>query len=308
MAGESPGNVHHPAALELSATARPNFLLLTPVCVFLGVAAARYADPGAGSVLALALVLAGALLAHVSVNMLNEYEDFRSGLDGITRRTPFSGGSGTLPGNPRLAAYTLASGVLALVGTTVIGLYFTLQLGLALVPLGALGVLVVATYSTHIVRFPLACLVAPGLGFGLLMVTGTALALTGHYSGTAVLASLLPFFLVSNLLLLNQFPDLEADRRVGRRHLPIVLGRRRSALVYAAMLAATYVTIVAAVAAGEFPPPTLLGLITAALAVPVAVGAYRHADDLEALTPLLGLNVLITLATPVLVGVGFLLG
>jgi len=294
--------------LELSATARPNFLLLTPVCVFLGAAAARYADPGAGTALALALILAGALLAHISVNMLNEYEDFRSGLDSITRRTPFSGGSGTLPGNPRLAGHTLAAGVIALVGTMGIGLYFTLQLGLALVPLGALGVLVVATYSTHIVRAPLACLVAPGLGFGLLMVTGTALALTGHYSGTTAAASLLPFFLVSNLLLLNQFPDVEADRRVGRRHLPIVLGRRRSGLVYGAMLAATYATIVAAVLVGQFPPPALLGLITLIPAVPVSVGVYRHADEIEALTPLLRLNVLITLATPVLVGVGFLVG
>ncbi len=40
------------------------------------------------------------------------------------------------------------------------------------------------------------------------------------------------FFLVSNLLLLNQFPDLEADRSAGRRHLPIVLGRPSSSQVF----------------------------------------------------------------------------
>ncbi len=307
MAG-GPGHVHQPAALALTATARPNFLLLTPVCVFLGAAAARYAAPGAGSASALALILAGALLAHVSVNMLNEYEDFRSGLDSITHRTPFSGGSGTLPRSPGLARHTLAGGIVTLAGTMAIGLYFTLHLGLAILPLGLLGIAVVASYSTHIVRSPIACLVAPGVGFGLLMVTGTALVLTGHYSPTAGLASLLPFFLVSDLLLLNQFPDVDADRQAGRRHFPIVLGRRASALIYGTFLACTYATIAAAVAGGYFPPLALLGMLPALAAIPLAIAVYRHADELETLPPLLGLNVMITLATPLLVGLGLLLG
>ena len=49
--------------------------------------------------LPLILALAGGLLAHISVNALNEYLDFTSGLDLTTLRTPFSGGSGTLPAN-----------------------------------------------------------------------------------------------------------------------------------------------------------------------------------------------------------------
>ncbi len=48
-----------------------------------------------------ALVLLGALAAHGAVNALNEYADYRSGLDLRTARTPFSGGSGTLVDHPQ---------------------------------------------------------------------------------------------------------------------------------------------------------------------------------------------------------------
>ena len=53
------------------------------------------------------------------------------------------------------------------------------------------------------------------IDYGGVTWVGTDFALTGSYTWTAFLASLIPFFLVSNLLLLNQFPDVEADRSIG---------------------------------------------------------------------------------------------
>ena len=81
---------------------RVPFLVLTPACVALGVASAVWtgARMNVGHLL---LVLIGALSAHASVNALNEYSDFQSGLDFKTVRTPFSGGSGTLPLFPEKA-------------------------------------------------------------------------------------------------------------------------------------------------------------------------------------------------------------
>ena len=38
----------------------------------------------------------GLILTHMSVNSLNDYFDYRSGIDKVTNRTPFSGGSGML--------------------------------------------------------------------------------------------------------------------------------------------------------------------------------------------------------------------
>ena len=69
------------------------------------------------------------------------------------------------------------------------------------------------------------------------MVVGTHIAVAGRYDTAAGIAALVPFFLVSALLLLNQFPDVEADREAGRRHLPIVWGRPRAAHVFVALYA-----------------------------------------------------------------------
>ncbi|MCH2157572.1 MAG: hypothetical protein MK096_02180 [Oleiphilaceae bacterium] len=42
------------------------------------------------------------------------------------------------------------------------------------------------------------------------------------YDQLAYLALLLPFCLSNNLLLLTQYPDIHADKNVGRRTFPIV--------------------------------------------------------------------------------------
>jgi 1,4-dihydroxy-2-naphthoate octaprenyltransferase len=283
------------------------FLILTPACVFLGVAAAVW-TAGRVSLLGSVLALVGGLATHISVNALNEYHDFTSGLDARTTRTPFSGGSGALPEAPGLARSALLTGLIALAITILIGGYFVLLRGLLLIPLGVLGILVIVTYTPWLSHNPLACLIAPGLGFGPLMVMGTSFALTGSYSWTAFIASLVPFFLVSDLLLLNQFPDVEADRSVGRRHLPIAIGRRASSFVYAAFLLLAFLSILLGVLFGYLPKASLLGLAAALIALPAAFGAIRHAEAGPRLLPSMGLNVLVNVVTPVLVAVGLIVG
>jgi 1,4-dihydroxy-2-naphthoate octaprenyltransferase len=254
------------------------------------------------------LALIGAICAHISVNAFNEYFDFRSGLDSRTERTPFSGGSGTLPQRPNLARLALGTALLTFAITGLIGIYFLRVRGLSLLPLGILGLLAVVAYTPWLARYPVLCLIAPGLGFGTLMVMGTHFVLTGKYSGMAFFASLVPFFLVSDLLLLNQFPDVEADRSVGRRHFPIVIGRRASSLIYGTFLLSAYLAIILGVCLGYLPRTSLIGLVTIVIAAPTGVGAYRYAEDVQQLTPYLGLNVIINIATPALVAVGLLVG
>jgi 1,4-dihydroxy-2-naphthoate octaprenyltransferase len=254
------------------------------------------------------LALVGAGSAHISVNSFNEYWDFKSGLDLKTKRTPFSGGSGILPDRPEIARWTLSIAWVTFALTCLIGVYFLRVRGVSVLPFGAIGLLVIVTYTTRITRMPFLCLIAPGLGFGWLMVAGTDFVLTGEYSWTAFVASCVPFFLVSDLLLLNQFPDVEADRSVGRRHYPIVIGRRASSLIYGAFLLCAFLSIVLGVKLGHLPRTCLIGLIALVLAVPTFVGARRHADDVTRLIPFLSLNVMIAIATPVLVAIGLFLG
>ncbi len=287
--------------------ARPNFLTLTPICVLIGIGVAVQMGTHV-SVAECLLVLCGALAAHLSVNLLNEYDDFRSGLDALTVRTPFSGGSGTLPAHPEAAAAVRAAALICLAATAAIGLFFVYERGVRLLPLGLAGLLLVVAYTPRVTRRPLLCLLAPGLGFGPLMVMGTAFVLTASYTWTATLASLPPMFLVSGLLLLNQFPDIEPDRQVGRRHLPIVLGRRRSAVVFGVLVAAAFAAIGIGVALGSLPRLSLLALLPLPLGMFLARQVYAEADNLPRLITYMGLNVVMIHVTLVLLAVGLLLG
>ncbi|MBN1428099.1 MAG: prenyltransferase [Anaerolineae bacterium] len=288
---------------DLMGPMRPPFLILTPACVLLGLSTAIWSGAEI-NFLHVVLVLIGAMAAHISVNTFNEYFDFRSSLDTRTQRTPFSGGSGTLPARPGLDRQTLATAVITLVITGLIGVYFLVVRGWLLLPLGLLGMIVVFIYTPWVTRSPILCLIAPGLGFGLLMVMGTHFALTGQYSWTAFVASLVPFFLVNNLLLLNQFPDVGPDRSVGRKHFPIVIGNRASSLIYGAFLLSSFLSIVVGVAMGYLPMTALIGLGALLLAVPAFLGAYRYAENMEKLAPAMGLNVIINIVMPVLVAIG----
>lgn len=281
------------------------FVILTPACVVLGLGTAAWST-GNVSALHFALALVGGLAAHISVNAFNEYFDFKSGLDFKTQRTPFSGGSGTLPEKPEMARQALVTAVVSLIIVCAVGVYFLWLRGLLLLPLGLAGVLVIVAYTPLFAHNQLLCLIAPGLGFGSLMVVGTHFALTGQYSWTAFVASLVPFFLVNNLLLLNQFPDVEADRSVGRKNFPIVIGKRASSLIYGGFNLLAFLSIGLGVVLNYLPRASLIGLVALALAVPASIGAYRHAEDVKRLIPSLGQNVLVNIVTPVLVAIGLL--
>lgn len=282
------------------------FLVLAPISVLVGVSVAVYESYPVNA-LYLALAFVGALLAHIAVNVLNEYFDYKSGVDFKTVRTPFSGGSGVLIEgllNPR-SVYIF--GLACIAAIIAIGGYFLYAHSAAILPLGALGIVVVYFYTTHLTRSPLLCAIAPGLGFGPLMVLGTYFALTGTYSLAAGLASIVPFFLVSNLLLLNQFPDVEADASAARRHLPIVIGRKGSSDVYALLLLAAYVALVVSVLVKVLPYMALFGLLTLPLGLMAVKGARKYYDEIENLIPVMGRNVLLTLLLPLLMAIGIII-
>ena len=279
------------------------FLLLPPACVAVGVGTA-WMQTGTVNWLHVLLVLVGAVTAHICVNAFNEYFDFKSGLDAKTTRTPFSGGSGTLQAQPELEKAALWLCLVSLAVTAAIGFYFVFLQGWELLPIGILGLLLLVTYTNWWIKSPLLSLLAPGLGFGILMVMGTHFALSGTFTWASFAASLVPTFLVSDLLLLNQFPDVEADKSIGRRHYPITIGRVKSSYIYIAFLVLAYVSVIVAVILKVLPPFSLLSLLTGILAVRVILNVSKVADDIPNLIPLMGMNVILNLATPVLLAIG----
>lgn len=279
------------------------FLVLNPACVGLGAAIAAWSGSEI-SIFYLILTFIGAVSAHISVNALNEYSDFKSGLDFTTKPTPFSGGSGTLPKAPEKAHFALITGLITFAITALIGIYFLWVRGLWLLPLGVLGLFIIVTYTGWLTKNPFFCLIAPGLGFGPLMVMGTAFVLSGSYSWTSFVASLVPFFLVSDLLLLNQFPDMEADKGVGRRHIIIVMGKKAGVRVYGVFLAGAFAAIIFGYLLGLFPLGSLLALAALVIAIPTVIGVSKYTDDIPKLMPYMGRNVVINILTPVLLAIG----
>ena len=284
---------------------RAPFLLVTLISVLVGVSVAVYQSYHINAIY-LGLALVGALLSHIAVNVLNEYFDYKSGVDFKTIKTPFSGGSGVLPAgllNPR-NVYVV--GIACIAGIIAIGGYFIYAQGPLIIPIGVVGILTVYFYTTYITKSPLICAIAPGLGFGPLMVMGTYFALTGTYSLAAGLASLVPGFLVSNLLLLNQFPDVEADASVSRRHYPITVGLEKSSLIYTAFVLAAYLALIISVEVDKLPDLALLGLVTLPLGLLVVMGVRKYHNQIERLIPVMARNVMLTLFFPMLMAIGII--
>jgi 1,4-dihydroxy-2-naphthoate octaprenyltransferase len=301
-----PTNILNTQLSTVISTMRLPFLILTPICVLLGVSSVA----GISALLSLhvCLVFAGALLAHVSVNMLNEYQDFKSGLDLVTDRTPFSGGSGGLPDNPQAAPAVLSGALIALVGVIFIGFLLAVQYPLLWI-LGVIGSVIIVTYTQHINRIPWLCVIAPGVGFGLLMVAGAAIVagdIAGHEL-SMICTALLAFFMVNNLLLANQFPDIKADAEHGREHLLIKYGTVAGVKVYGVTTLLAGLTIVISVIFDVWTPWALLALLPWTLTLKTWAALNSLKENIAQQPEALGLNVVATLLTPLVVSVTLLM-
>ena len=104
---------------------RVNFLVLAVLLVLIGVATA-YMFPGRGaiSVLSIVLLTIGMVSAHASVNLFNEYSDYKTGIDLETLKSPFSGGSGMLPMAKTKPKQVLNAATVTLIISAAIGIYF----------------------------------------------------------------------------------------------------------------------------------------------------------------------------------------
>jgi 1,4-dihydroxy-2-naphthoate octaprenyltransferase len=283
---------------------RPQFLLLAVVLVPIGTALAWH--QGSFNLVYFLLAWVGTVLAHISVNVLNDYFDYRSRLDFHTQRTPFSGGSGILTAGLLDPGKAYILGVASLFLAAVIGAYFVAVRGWNLLPIILMGGLSAYFYTPLFSRWHIGELLA-GLGLGTLVVLGAYFVQMGGYSWEALVVALPPGFLTANLLLLNEFPDLEADRKVGRRNLVMALGTKKASRLYTALMAATYLSIILGVAFHLMPLPVLVGLLTSPVAFKAVQGALQHHDDIPKLIPALGANVITILGTDLLLTVGYVL-
>jgi 1,4-dihydroxy-2-naphthoate octaprenyltransferase len=283
---------------------RPQFLLLSVVLVLLGTAISW--NEGYFDGLKFILTALGLLLAHASVNILNDYFDYKSGIDLQTTRTPFSGGSGILVQGLLKPKSVYIFGVGCLLAALPIGIYLTFISGWQLLPLILLGGVVIYFYTSFLTKWLIGELWA-GLGLGMLPVLGTYFIQTGGYSWEAFTASLVPGILTANLLFLNEFPDAEADRKGGRYHLVIALGSQKASRLYAGLMAMTYICIVVGVISQLMPPLSLIALLSTPFAWKAIGTTFKHHDNLQGMIPALKANVITILATDALLTLAYFL-
>ena len=279
--------------------ARAPFLLLSVTLVACGAAAGAYT--GHFSWLHTVLALVGLVCLHASVNALNEASDMRTGIDLHTQRTPFSGGSGTLPAGLMTSGQAQAFG-LAMAGVgLLIGVYFLTTVGWTLVPILVLGAISVLAYTEILARVGLGEIFA-GLGLGLLPVMGAAIVQDGRFGQAAIAAGIPAFLLTFNLLLLNEFPDEPADIAGGRQNLVLLFGRHGAAMIYALAAIATPAWIVVAVALRMLPLVAIIGALPSVMLV--APLRWAFGDTREPVPfPAMGANVTWNLATNSLLAV-----
>ena len=284
---------------------RPQFLLLSVVLAFLGASIAwydGYFHPGYAL-----LAFLGLLLCHISANVINDYFDYRSGIDLEVKRTPFSGGSGILPAALLKPNQVLWLALVSFLLAVPIGGYFVLTLdrGWQLLPLITVAALLLFLYTPVLTRlgFPEW---APGLGFGTLPVLGAYFVQTTTYTIPAVIASIPSGILVHNLLFLNEFPDVEADRKAGRKTLPITMGKAKAGIVYSILTLIVYLWIIGGVVARQMPAFSLIALLTLPFAIK-AIGGALKPQQMEKLVPAMANNVLVVLLTQLFLGIGYIL-
>jgi 1,4-dihydroxy-2-naphthoate octaprenyltransferase len=282
---------------------RPQFLIVSVLQIFIGTSVAWY--HGYFSLLYCLLALLGLLLLHISVNTLNDYFDYKSGIDLEVKRTPFSGGSGVLSAGLLTPASVGRLGLVCFLLAIPIGIYFVILRGWLLVPILVAGALCVLLYTTHLSRWRLGE-IACGLGLGMLPILGAYFVQSGTYTWDVVIAAIPSGLLLHNALLLNEFPDVEADEKAGKKTFPIVIGKRKASLLYSILIIAMYVWIAVWSIVGVMPIFALLCLLTLPLAVKAIKGA-RNYDEESKLIPALRANLMVVIGTQALLTIGYII-
>lgn len=290
---------------------RANFLILAVFLVLIGLALSVKHDINSNegfNFFHAFLILIGVVSAHISVNLFNEYSDFKTKIDFKTNRTPFSGGSGMMikgyirPGQVYFAA------VSTLLLSAAIGIYFTVVSHWSILPLAIIGAFSIVFYTNLLTRYVLGEFFA-GINLGSLVVIGTFIAMNGTpvmslkdlLPNEAILLAIPPGILTSLLLLINQFPDVEADKTGGRKHLIIMFGWRKSAWIYSAGMFLTFGLIVVLPLTGVTTNWIYLALLPLPLAIKASITAIKHGNNIQKLVPALGSNVITVLATDLLI-------
>lgn len=256
------------------------------------------------------LALLGGIFLHLGANIANDYFDHRSGNDEINKEfvRPFTGGSRTIQMGLLTPRKVLTSAIVFFTAAFTIGLYLMWARGPIVLVLALVG-LVSAIFYTG-VPFNWASKgigeALVGVNFGALMTFGAYYVQTQAFSVEPFIASIPISLLIAAVLYINEFPDYNADKAVGKDTLVVRLGRHRAAIGYMFIVISSYLIVFLNVLFGISPPYTLFALVPLPLALTAIKIASKFHSQPQKLAPANALTVVFHFLTSILLSFGYL--
>ena len=282
---------------------RIRFLLASVIAVSSGLAITWW-QTSSITIFDAILTMGGVLALHASVDLLNDYWDFKRGIDTTTQRTKMSGGSGVLPDGLLKPRQVYAAGIIFLIIGASIGTYFVVTDGIIIGVILTFAVISIYFYSTKLVNWGLAEVFVTIKGS--MIVIGTYFVQTSQIIESVVLCGIVIGVLSSLVLFITSFPDHDADKAKGRKTLVISLGRQKACSVLWAFPAIVYGVSIMAVVFEIFPVSCLIILLTIPLIIKSGHKLKQNHKQLSTLVPAMNSTLYFSRITGVLLVVGFL--
>jgi len=284
---------------------RVRFLLASVIAVSVGLSL-NWWQNSTIDIFEAALTFAGVMALHTSVDLLNDFWDFKRGIDTKTKRTKMSGGTGVLPEGLLKPSSVYRAGVAFLIIGTIIGGYFVITDGIIIAIILGFAILSIYFYSTKIVD--------SGLGEffvavkGAMIVLGTFFIQSGQITIESILAGIVVGTLSSLVLFIASFPDHDADKSKGRKTLVIVVGKEKATKLFWIFPIVSYLSIIAGVSLQLFPIFSLISLLSIPLMIKSGIGLKKNYDSVDNLVPYMSSTLTFGRVTGVLFIIGFLIG
>ena len=283
---------------------RVRFLLASIVAVSVGLSLNWWQNSTLDSLDAI-LTFAGVMALHASVDLLNDFWDFKRGIDTKTKRTKMSGGTGVLPEGLLKPSSVYRAGVAFLIIGTVIGGYFVITDGITIAIILGFAILSIYFYSTKIVD--------SGLGEffvavkGSMIVIGTLFIQSGEITIESILAGIVVGALSSLVLFIASFPDHDADKSKGRKTLVIVTGKERAVKLFWIFPLVSYCAILSGVLLQVFPLLSMISFLSIPIMIKSGLGLKKHFNSVDNLFPFMSSTLMFSRLTGVLFVVSFLI-